>query len=351
MRSRWAPASLPPSSTSGSSQSSRRRAQWASSSSVGAGPQHGAQVVGEHDVDRGSRTDRCPARRRCRRRGGPASALVGRAVRVADAVAAEVGEPVEHADVAAGAGDATAPAPRGRAAARCARRAGRLRIVAPAGQEVQRAVGAEAHVHGDDHRHGERHDATAALPGEAGRQQLARRCGPGRRRRPPARSSSAAGWRRPRARPSARPRRRRTRRWPRRRCPRGWCPGARPTTVAEREELVAVGALGGHRPAVAVAVDVGHVDREAERALAERVVEQRRAAGPARRASEGRSLAVLAQHEAAQRRVADEEAGVHRQAAVERVEVLAEVAPGPVGRPARAPRAACPRPWPACART
>ncbi len=98
----------------------------------------------------------------------------------------------------------------------------------------------------------------------------------------------------------------------------------------ERQQLVAVGPLGGHRPAVAVAVVLRDVDREAERTLGQRGVEQ----GPHPLqlvGGGGPAVGVLPDGEAAQRRVADQEAGVHGEAALERVEVRAEVAPRPVG--------------------
>ena len=159
MRSRWAPASEPPSRTSGSSHSARRSSQSASRVGAGQRPQHRPEVVGGDDVDdRGERV-LAPLGRDVADE-PVAVRLVGLGEDVADHVAGEVGQPAQGR--------------RGRTRSELARTSGscsrRIRLghvhrehVAPAGEEPQGAEREEAHVVVGEHRHGQRHHPAADL--------------------------------------------------------------------------------------------------------------------------------------------------------------------------------------------
>ena len=67
---------------------------------VGVGPQHGAQVIGQHDVEQGVE-GRGAALGRDVGHGAEGAALVGRGVGVADDVGAPAGQPPEHAGLLA----------------------------------------------------------------------------------------------------------------------------------------------------------------------------------------------------------------------------------------------------------
>ena len=208
MRSRWAPASLPPISTSGSFQSCCRNAQWASSSSVADGQRtvrssstrtmSTRQSNGSIASLLGDVTDAAP----------PNVGVVGMEG-VPDAVVGAVHEAGEHPDVAADPGEH-------RGADVGISQGGhpgierQLEDLSPPGQEVERAVGAEAHVHGHDHRHRERRRPVRPGLVRVGTGASGPRCGRGRTRRPPGRSSSGAGRPPPRERPRGRPRRHRS---------------------------------------------------------------------------------------------------------------------------------------------
>ena len=140
--------------------------------------------------------------------------------------------------------------------------------------------------------------------------------------------------------------RRRTRRWPRRRCPRGWCPRARrPPRHSASSSSRSAPLAGTGRPSPSLWYSETSIERPSAPWASEASSRARTRSSSS--AVEGRPLASSPMDEAAQRRVADQEAGVHGEAAVERVEVRAEVAPRPVGTLARGRRRACPRPWPA----
>ena len=125
-------------------------------------------------------------------------------------------------------------------------------------------------------------------------------------------------------------------------------PGQRPVSSHSARISSRVGTARRHRVAVAVAVRCAtrrSTTRARPGASASPSTARSCASSSARRA---RGVGLGAEHEAAQRGVSEHEPGVHAELAVERVEVLAEAVPRPRRRPARAPRAACPRPWRAC---
>ena len=100
------------------------------------------------------------------------------------------------------------------------------------------------------------------------------------------------------------------------------------TAAARRSISSRAAARGGHGLAVAVVVRVDLGGGEAERTLVERGV-QRRLHGDHVLGVGRAPDRALAHDEAAQRRVADQEAGVHRDPAVEAAQPLAERAPVP----------------------
>ena len=141
MRSRCAPASEPPISTSSRAHASARSCPRRVVAVGRERPQDGAQVVVDHDVEQ--RVERRPARARSRGRRScrPFEPLVRRRVRVAEHVATPVGEAREHAGLGRrGTLAQVRVAPRGRAASPCARGPGGSSPSDQSGQHEQRAV-------------------------------------------------------------------------------------------------------------------------------------------------------------------------------------------------------------------
>ena len=206
---------------------------------------------------------------------------------------------------------------------------GRPRTSLQPGMQPDAAEVEEAHVHRHLHRHGERHQAATELGGAVAGRQLARHAlGLARVDGEHVPVERAVG-RRARPARAARSPRRRTGRGSPARCPRAWCPACSPVSSLMRDELFGRGPAAGHRLAVAVAVRGRLREREAERARLERAAELGAHLGDLL----GRGLAadgVGAHHVAADRAVTDEEAGVHRDPALEAVEELAEGLPLPV---------------------
>ena len=117
----------------------------------------------------------------------------------------------------------------------------------------------------------------------------------------------------------------------------------------KRDQLVARRAARRHRIAVAVVVGRRLRGREAHRARVEARRAARRPSARSARAGAGSPTASLAHHGAAQRRVADEEAGVDRDAALSSRSSQSPKSSSPTAARPRARRAACPRRAPSSA--
>ena len=127
---------------------------------VGVGPQHGAQVVGQHDVEQGVE-GRGAALGGDVGHAAEGAAVVGRRVGVADDVGAPVGQAAEHPGLLAAGALVQHGAHGGIGQLLHALVLGQAHHVTPARDEEERAVGAEAHVHRDERRHGQGDDPPA----------------------------------------------------------------------------------------------------------------------------------------------------------------------------------------------
>ncbi len=146
---------------------------------------------------------------------------------------------------------------------------------------------------------------------------------------------------------AARSRRRRTGRGSRRTMPSSVVPACWPVSSQSASSSSARRPAAGDRLAVAVGVRLRTCVNENPSAPASmRLRRARRASPRSARAVASLPTAVGAHHVAADRAVADEEAGVDGDLPVEPVEVLGERSPSSSRCRARGRPAACPRPWP-----
>ena len=225
---------------------------------------------------------------------------------------------------------------------------GRPRTVAPAGDQVQRAEGAERHVHRGEDRHGQRDDPAAGLAGALARH----RAGAARAR---GRTASMVRTFQFRGRPAA-----------------ALISTNRSISVVaelveaarddrlelgalvladglgQREEFGGLGVPGGDGLAVAVGVGGGLGGGQAPGAGVHRVVEEPQHLRPAARRSAARRRrpAPMTYRRSAQWPTM--KPGVDGDPALQGVQVLAEGVPGPGRRPPPARPATCPRPWTSC---
>ena len=258
-----------------------------------------------------------------------AQRLVLGGVHVAEAVVAEVGEATEHARLGRLRQLEHLEPDLGVAQALDALGHRRAEDVAPPGDEPDPAEVEEAHVHRHLHRHGERDQAATELGGAVTGRELARHAlGLARVDGEHVPVERAVG-RRAHLRRAARSRRRRTGRGSPARCPRAWCPGAAPVSslIAMSSSGVAQRlATGWPSPSLC---DDDCVNEKPSAPAVERLAELGAHLGDLL----GGGLAadgVGAHHVATDRAVTGEEAGVHRDGALELVEELAERLPLPV---------------------